>query len=210
MSKIKNINYSSLFILFLVFVLFSCNNEKCTHLKISKRYNLVSGVLLGDTLLTTVSALDTVVGHSYEPEIVAFNLKGDSILKVIVPFSNAGISKQNNRIISHSYLYPSEIKVYDNNLNLIGKTSYPIYGTLSLYKDKINREGYSVLGVVLQGKNYLDFFEFEKDQKLVYNAARKSSYKEYNQTSFQGFAGDSHVYNDTLYVEDKCFCIEGK
>jgi hypothetical protein len=207
MFKIKNINCSSLFILFLGLILFSCNNEKCTNLKIAKHYDLVSGVLLGDTLITTVSALDTIVGHSFVPEIAGFNLKGDSLFNRVVPFSNAGISKQQDKVISHSYLSWDKIKIYDKQINLITET-HSIYGILSLYKEKIDRDGYSVLGVVLQGKNYLDFFEFEKDKKLVYSAARKSSYKEYNQTSFQGFAGDSHVYNDTLYVEDKCFCIE--
>lgn len=208
MFKIRSTSYSKISILIISLMLFSCKNEKCTNLKISTRYSLVSGILLGDTLITTVSALDTFVGHSFIPETIGFNSKGDSIFNLIASERNAGISKQGNKIISHSYLHPNEVRVYDNKLNLIGETSYPIYGTLSLHKDKIDRDGYSVLGVVLQGENYLDFFESEQDGKLKYSAARKFSYKEYNQTSFQGFAGDSHVYNDTLYVENKCFCIE--
>ncbi|WP_291728091.1 hypothetical protein [Bernardetia sp.] len=208
MFKIKSIIYCNLLILFLGLTLFACKNERCTSLKIAKHYDLVSGVLIGDTLVTTVTALDTIVGHSFVPEIVAFNLRGDSLFNRIVPFiNNTGLSKQQDKIISHSYLGLSEMRIYDDKINFIAET-YSIYGTLSLYKEKVYRQGYSVLGVILQGKNYLDFFEFEQNGKLVYSAARKFSYKEYNQNSFQGFAGDSHVYNDTLYVEDKCFCIE--
>jgi hypothetical protein len=187
-------------------LLFSCKNEKCTNLKINKRYDLVSGVLIGDTLLTTVSALDTIVGHSYEPNIVGFNLRGDSLF---TKKSNAGVLKNENKIFSYNYL-PSTIDgilIYNSNIDIEATTNHA-HGLLSLHKPKIVRKEYSVLGVIISGEAYFELLETRKDKKFVYNALRKSSYKEYNQTSFQGFAGDSHVYNDTLYVEDKCFCIE--
>ena len=38
-------------------------------------------------------SLDTIVGHSFIPELVAFNLNGDSILKVRIPFMNAGVGQ---------------------------------------------------------------------------------------------------------------------
>lgn len=206
MWKIKSINYSNLFIILLVFTFFSCQKEKCTTLKPKSGLPILSGVLINDTLITTIQA-DTLLGETIVHHIIGFDKNGNEIFieaRSEFPFM---LAKQGKKVYAYNPVLPSEMKIYEYNCTNKKESTRSSMGFLYLFsKKKEIVANYNKLGVQLDEENYFEFFEDEKNGKYI--TSRQLNYKEYNQTSFQGFAGDSHVYNDTLYVEDKCFCIE--